>query len=267
MPATFELTLPNDEPVGLIGPWQAGAPASVSFAAGESSAPPDAPVWKVSLPADPLEADQALAEAEAQIAAAESALDEVPARLDAIATSQPRGVSFDAASFGVEAESAEADLLSLLDHARSIEQGRTVSFGAFDFASEAWEQARVQFEAFLGQLQREVLHFAWVETNVEGQILARTTVGWSGDSDTLWLEGADAVQLAIHRRALQVAVKSRALRLRMFSTVTSGAAKLSLLLTTPAGAVLALPAAWKYVTDILAQIKSYQTLIQGGTNG
>ncbi len=266
MPTLFELSLPNDEPIGLVGPWQAGASAPVSFAAGESSAQVDAPVWKVSLPSDADEAEQALSEAEAQIAAAKAALNEIPARFDAITSSQPRGevVSFDAASFAVEADSPEATLLDLLGHARSLEQGRTVSFGVSDFASEAWEQARVQFEAFVAQLQREVFNFAWVETNIDGRLLARTTVGWSGDSNTVWLEQASAEQLSAHQRALQVAVKSRALRLRMFVTVTGGAAKLSLLLTTPAGAVLALPAAWKYVTEILQQIKSYQTLTQGG---
>jgi hypothetical protein len=269
MPTLFELSLPDETPIGLIGPWQAGASMPVSFAAGESAAQSDAPVWKVSLSADPLEAEQALSEAEAQIAAAEAALDEIPARLDAITSARPRGgqVSFDVASFGVEADSPEASMLDLLDHARALEQGRTVSFGVTDFASAAWDQARLQFEAFVGQLQREVFHFAWVETNIEGQLLARTSVGWSGDSSTVWLEDAGAEQFPAHRRALRVAVKSRALRMRMFSTVTGGAAKLSLLLTTPAGAVLALPAAWKYVTEILAQIKSYQTLTQGGSNG
>lgn len=266
MPSIFELSLPNDEPLGLVGPWQAGASTPVSFAAGESSARIDAPVWKVSLPSDADEAEQALSEAEAQVAAAEAALNEVPVRFEAIASAQPRGeaVSFEAATFAVEAGSPEAELLDLLGHVRLMEQGRTVSFGVADYASAAWEQAKVQFEAFVAQLQREVFNFAWVETNIEGQLLARTTVGWSGDSHTVWLERASAEQRSAHQRALQVAVKSRALRLRMFVTVTGGAAKLSLLLTTPAGAVLALPAAWKYVTEILGQIKSYQTLTQGG---
>lgn len=266
MPALFELSLPDDEAIGLIGPWQVAPSAPVSFAAGESVAQVDAPVWKVSLPADEAEAEQALAEAEAQIAAAEAALNEVPARFDAITSAQPRGeqVSFDVASFGVQADSPEAAMFALLEHAQALEQGRTVSFGVSDVASAAWEQAKAQFEAFVGQLQREVFHFAWVETNVDNQLLARTMVGWSGDSDTIWLEDASAEQRSAHRRALRVAVKSRALRLRMFVTVTGGAAKLSVLLTTPAGAVLALPAAWKYVTEILQQIKSYQTLAQGG---
>lgn len=269
MPAIFELTLPEEEPIGLVGPWEAQA-ASVSFALGEAEAGPAAPVWKVSLPADPFEAEQALAQAEAQVAEAEAALATVPARLDALTASAPRGaaVSFEVVSYGFEAETPEAEMFSLLEQARQLEQGRGVeSYAIGDAAYAAWEQARVQFETFTGQLQREVMHFAWVETNVEGQLLARTTVGWSGDSDTVWLVDLDAQQIALHRRSLQVAVKTRALRMRMFSTVTGGAAKLSMLLTTPAGALLALPAAWKYVTEILALIKTHQNLTQGETHG
>jgi hypothetical protein len=70
--------------------------------------------------------------------------------------------------------------------------------------------------------------------------------------------------LDLHLQALRLAVRSRLLRLQLFATVTGGAARLSLLLASPAGAWLALPAAWKYVTEILNQIQTYQTLTQGG---
>lgn len=259
MSAVFELTLPGEEPVGLVGPWEAGL-APVSYALEEAG--PAAPVWKVSLPADPLEADQALVQAEAQVAAAEAALESVPARLDELTASRGAGLSFEASAYGPESE-----MFGLLEQARQLEQGRGVeSYALGDAAFAAWEQARLQFEAFTGQLQREVMHFAWVETNVAGRLLARTTVGWSGDSDTVWLVDLGADEIALHRRSLQVAVKTRALRMRMFSTVTGGAAKLSMLLTSPAGALLALPAAWKYVTEILALIKNHQTLTQGETH-
>jgi hypothetical protein len=268
MPAIFELTLPDEEPVGLIGPWKAEA-APVSFSVGEEAGS-DAPTWKVSLPSDQIEADQALSEAEARIAQAEAALEKIPARLDEITASGPRGtgVSFAVASYGFEEQSPEAEMFGLLEQARQLEQGPAVAAYALgDVTFAAWEQARVQFETFVGQLQREVMHFAWVETNVEGRLLARTTVGWSGDSETVWLEGLGAGQVVLHQRSLQVTVKTRALRMRMFSTVTGGAAKLSVLLTTPAGALLALPAAWKYVTEILELLKTQRNLTQGESNG
>ena len=266
MPATFELSLPDSEPLGLIGPWEAASQKPVAFDAMSAVETSDVPVWRVNLPADETDAHRALNDAEAKVIAAESALQEVPARLESFANRQPKGetVSFDVASFGVGEDSPEASMLDVLNQARTIEQGQAVSYGIGEVANEAWEQAKVQLEAFLGQLQKEVLNFAWVETNLENQLLARTAVGWSGDSNTVWFDQASVEQLNVHRRALHVAVKSRALRMQMFTTVTGGAAKLSLLLTTPAGAVLALPAAWKYVNEILQQVKTYQTLTQGG---
>jgi hypothetical protein len=266
MPGIFELHLPDEEPLGLVGPWEAAPPAPLSFDVGSEPPAPDVPVWRVNLPEDETEAELALSQAEAQLLASESSLDQVPARLEALTSAAPRGggVSFDISSFSVEDGSPEASALDLLAQAQAIEQGRPVSYGLEGLASEAWEHARDQFEAFLGQIQREVLNLAWVETSSGTLLLARTVVGWSGDSNTLWSAETTPGQRQLHRRALTAAVKSRLLRIRIFSTVTGGAAKLALLFTTPAGAVLALPAAWKFVNEILKEIKAYQTLSQGG---
>jgi hypothetical protein len=266
MPGVFEFSVPGEEPVGLAGPWQAAAAAPVSFEAGAAPAPEDVPVWRANLPEDEAEARSALLEAETQLAAAEAALRGVPARLEAVTSSVPRGdgVSFDVSSFSVEPGTPEAELFAVLEHVQDVEQGNPVSYGIGDFASQAWEEARGQFEKFLGQIQREVLNLAWVETNAGTRPLARTSVGWSGDNQTVWLEGLSAQERSLHSRSLDLAVRSRLLRIRMFSTVTGGAAKLSILLVTPAGAVMALPAAWKYVTEILKQVKTYQTLTRGG---
>ncbi|MGE5249611.1 MAG: hypothetical protein ACM3QS_05300 [Bacteroidota bacterium] len=268
MPGVFEVSLPGEEPLGLAGPWQPVPPAAVSFDAGGAAAPPDVPVWRVNLPADPQEASQALSEAEAQLAAAESALRQVPARLEAVTSAgRAGGVSFDAGAAGAEPGSPEADLLELLGHVQAVERGESVSFGIGDIAGQAWEQARDQFGAFVAQIQREVLNLAWVETSAAMRLLARTSVDWSGDNNTVWLDGVDAQERELHGRALQVAIRTRLLRIRMFSTVTGGAAKLSLLLATPAGAVMALPVAWKYVAQILDQVKTYQTIARGGQDG
>lgn len=264
MPGVFEFSIPGEEPVGLAGPWQAGAPRPVSFEAGAEA--DETSVWRANLPEDPLEAQQALREAESQLAAAEAALGAVPERLDAVTSGVPRGdgVSFDVTSFAVEPGSPEAEMFAVLEHVQDVEQGGPVSFGLGDFATKAWEEARAQFEAFVGQVEREVLNLAWVETNAGTRPLARTAVGWNGNNNTAWMAGLSAEERGLHSRALDLAVRSRLLRIRMFSTVTGGAAKLSILLATPAGAVMALPAAWKYVTEILKQVQTYRTLTQGG---
>src|SRR5512143_4327783 len=182
MPGVFELSLPGEEPLGLVGPWQAASAAPVSFDAGGVPAPADAPVWRVSLPADEQEANRALSEAEEQLAAAEAALGQVPRRLDAVVSAQSGagGVSFDTTSFGVDPGSPEADLLGLLAHVQAVEQGQAVSFGIGDIAGAAWEQVRAQFETFLAQIQREDQNFAGVEKKEALRLLPRTSVGWRG---------------------------------------------------------------------------------------
>lgn len=266
MTALFEYSLPAEEPLGLVGPWQASATPAISFAAGEAPSPPNVPLWRANLPADEHLARQALAAAQAHLSRSEAALEGVPASLEELissAATAPGVLSFGLAA-GETENAPQATLLNLLDQARALEQGRAVSFGVGEIASAAWEQARAQFEAFVQQIQREVLNLAWVETRVADVLQARTILGWSGDAETVWQAEAEAAPLDLHVQSLRLAVRSRLLRFRLFVTVTGGAARLSLLLASPAGAWLALPAAWKYVNEILNQIQTYQTLTQGG---
>ena len=46
--------------------------------------------------------------------------------------------------------------------------------------------------------------------------------------------------------------------LQMFATAAEAAAKLSVLLATPAGGLLALPAAWNFVQQVLAGVAKFQ---------
>jgi len=256
----FEYIDPSGASPDPLGLWSA-LPTAVSFDVSGAAPADEAPVWRANLPADPLEAGEALRRAEAQMAASQQALEQVPDRLDDFAKrSQPRAdgvVSFDTASFSVEQGTPEAELLRVMDSVHATETGQ-VSFGVGEMAEEAWAQAKVQFQGFMEQVNREVLHFAWVETAVEGELVARTTVDWGGDSETVWSEDITPDQLSLHGRTLNLAAASRNLKLRMFTTITTGAAKIAVLLATPAGAVMALPAAYKYVNQILAQAREVQ---------
>jgi hypothetical protein len=266
MPDIFEFHTPGEEPLGLVGPWQPGPAAPLSFGVG-SELPPDIPVWRINLPEDEAEAEAALSGAEAQLAATEAELEQVPGRLDQLShafISQSGGISFDVSSSSVEPGSAEAAALSLLAEARAIEQGKPVSYGLGELGSQAWEQARAQFETFAGQLQREVLNLAWVETAIGSQLVARTIVGWSGDNNTAWSEDTSPQQQEQHRRDLDLAIMTRLQRVRLFVKVTGGAARLSVLFASGAGTLLALPVAWKYVQEVLQEVKNYQKLVHGG---
>jgi hypothetical protein len=259
----FEYVDPSGAGADPLGLWSA-PPAAVSFDIGGAAAADEAPVWRANLPADAAAAAETMRRAEAQLAASAQALEGIPNRLDDfVARSRPRGegaVSFDTAAFAVEQGTPEAGLLGVMDSVHAAETGQPVSFGVGEMAGEAWAQAKVQFQGFMDQVNREVLHFAWVETAVAGELVARTSVDWGGDADTVYSADITPDQLALHGRTLSLAAASRNLKLRMFTTITTGAAKIAILLATPAGAVMALPAAYKYVNQILGEARQYQEL-------
>ena len=242
------------EPTGL---WEART-AAVSFEAGAALAD-EAPVWRVNLSRDSRVNEQGFLQARKRLAAAQQALESAPGRLDEFVQRSARG-SEGQVSFSVpEAGSPEAELTSLLDECRLAGSG-TVSFGVGEEMSGALEKAKASFEAFAQSISREMLHFAWVETQVESELIARTSVRWSGNSHTLYNAGITPPQVVQHGQSLHLASASRSLKIRMFTTIATGAVKLTTLLASGGGAVLALPMAYQYVTQILAQVKEYQAL-------
>jgi len=254
-----------NDPFGL---WES-APQTVSFGIGDAeldSPPPAGTVYRLNLPADFEASSAAFRSSEAAIETANAALQSVPSRLDDLTVrtqesrqKQASGVSFDVASLSPE-PGPEGDLLASLADIDRGAAGESVSFGLTEDLSGAWRAAESQFEALIAQIDRDVLHFAWVETNISNQLIARTTVDWSGDAQTVWTESVNDQQIALHQRALYIATQTRNLRLRLFVTVTSGAAKMAVLMATPGGAVLALPAMYQYVIKILKQTKELQSM-------
>jgi len=263
----FETTV-GDE----LGLWSA-APQSeaVSFGVDDESAPPASDLlYRVNLPSNSADADRVFSSTEAAFARIDAALVDVPARLDGLVarTRENESKQSSGLSFAVMPENQESGadgelLMQLADVERSASGLGTegaVSFGLSETVNEAWGSARKQFEALLAQIDRDVLHFAWVETTISGDLIARTSVDWSGDAQTVWNGDANDEQLGLHQRNLRFVTQTRGMRLRLFVTVASGAVKMAGLMATPGGAVLALPAVYQYVTKILAQARELQSI-------
>lgn len=198
-----------------------------------------------------------------RLQSSQEALDSVPDRIENLvgrSQAQARGeVSFAAGPL----PPAEAELLQLLAASgrTAIQTGQPeVSFGLGQDLGAELRKAIAGFQQFTQRIARLIAHFAWVETQVTGHLLARTVVSWTGDMNTLWEDYLEPQQVDLHRRSLTLAITSRAAMLRTFIATTQGAAKLSVLLATPGGAVLALPAAWKYVNQILAELEEIRDL-------
>jgi hypothetical protein len=250
---------------GMLGNWDIpplpGSQA-VSFDA-PALGVEEAPIWRVNLPADPQQAVQQLENTQARLQSSQEALDSVPDRIENL-VNRSRAQARGEVSFAAEPlPPAEAELLRLLNASgqTAIRAGQPeVSFGLGQDLGAEIRKATEGFQQFTQRISRLVAHFAWVETQVAGHLLARTVVGWTGDMNTLWEEYLQPQQVDLHRHSLVLAITSRAAMLRTFIVTTQGAAKLSVLLATPGGAILALPAAWKYVNQILAELEKIRDL-------
>ena len=72
-----------------------------------------------------------------------------------------------------------------------------------------------------------------------------------------WRLGISAPEVMLHQRTLALALQSRDTLLQALAKATQFAVKLaqlSLLLGTPGGVILALPVAWKFINEVLAEV-------------
>lgn len=275
-PVRFEIAgVDAEDPLGL---WTAVPESEVHFGIeDESAAPPDdTPVYRIQLSEDIKAVEAAFGEREARMQQSAQALESIPARLDdLVARTQARQkaaagqvVHFGIDQLGAAEDAAESELLDLLADVDSAGTAthtadEPVEFGIIDETiHSALEQAKSQFNALLNQINREILHYAWVETVLLGETLARTSVDWSGDAETVWNDGISPEQTRLHSRSLRFATRSRALKMRMAMTITGGAAKVAALMTNPAGAALALPVVYRYVSQMLTQARELNMLKQ-----
>jgi hypothetical protein len=248
-------------PSALFGSWDfqssQNAPG-VSF--GVSSAA-EIPVWRTELPADLDEAAQKLAQDEAQLNDSITVLNSTPDRIDALVRqaqmANTAGISFDAASPDPLPE-AEAELLDMVQTINSPAVG--VSFAIGSEQQSDLETAFHQFNDDMTRLLRQVANFAWIETELSGDLVARSVVSWTGDLDTNWASELKEEIYQLHKRSLTQALATRNIALHAVTITAHSALKLSVLLATPGGGLLALPLVWKYVKQIMADVQRYKEI-------
>jgi hypothetical protein len=61
--------------------------------------------------------------------------------------------------------------------------------------------------------------------------------------------------MALHHQSVHLALGSRLALIRLLTIVGAGATKLALRLTIPGAQLLVLPAAWKFVRDVLEELR------------
>lgn len=267
--ATFTLAdgSPAEMAAGFLGFWSPApeqGPSGVSFGAPEEPPPV---IWRCDLPDDPEEASQKMDRAEAGLKASRDALEAGKDRLNALSRVKSGGFAFSLEAFDQELPEPERETLALLSLSQAGrvgvsfdigEQWDSVSFGLLQDTSGRWNQVTQKLKAFLEQLNRVAGHYAWVETRIQNQLMACSTVNWLGDLGTVWSEAPEAQFSLMHERSLRLALDSRAAMLRTFGVISAGAIKLSALLATPAGAILALPAAFHFISQVQAEWAGHQ---------
>lgn len=217
--------------------------------------------WEINLPADPDEANAVLQRRGAYLQASQAMLEAAPENVDQFvqkAGGQRLGeVAYDLIPVG-SLTTAEQDALRLLTY---LEVGPDeVSFAVGEQSRIELEQASQQFESAVERMLRLVSHFSWVETSREGRLSGRTVVNWSGDMHNVWDEWVEPEVYGMHQQAVYQALMTRNIMVHACVVTTQSAAKLAVLLTNPASAILALPVAWKLVDQIMKDVEKYRKI-------
>ena len=212
--------------------------------------------WQVELPADASQAWHILGQQRALLNGAERALPWAEGRLEAIAREAPPP-SADlppnyAATMSVRLRPERELGAWLLAECGVEEYGQLGDLrdGLLGDAREA--------SAFIEQLRRSLRPSATIQTAAGGRPLGHTRVAWLGDVHTLWWRDVNLEEAALHRQTLALALASRQAWMRLALMVTSGAARLAALLSSP----FAIPASYRFITQMLVEFRLFSQALQ-----
>jgi hypothetical protein len=225
-----------------LGVWTVPDGAARSFSVDEGVAPVEMPVWEIKLPADGAEAAGELAGTLEYLGASAQRLQQLQYKLAGL---DPIGTSFG----GTEGISpAEGQLLM------AVENLRSPSFSAGE--DDSWLMQ--QWMAFVEQVKQSLAGYARIQSDWGGAPLGATQVDWLGNFQTRWLTMVTPEGRDLHCQVVRAALTSRLSWFKLVGTVTVGAAGLALKASIPGGQLLLAPAVWRFVTDVIRDVKQIQ---------
>lgn len=258
--SSFEFIDPGGPLVGddIVGLWTSKSVSragrlGLSFSTGSTVRDGDAFSWRTSLPGDRLLATRAITEAETKVESYVNSLALTGSYIDRLATGDKRSWE-EMSRLGIAANEL-GELMKLRSQARLA----GVDFGLVKDISTSVAKLLPQFEEFVNRIQRLITQYANVETLIGDQLIARTVVTWAGDNHTLWMRDAGDTDASLHQRSLALSLKSKDAWVQTFVLIAQSTLKLSILFASGAG-ILALPASWKIVNDLLAQAATLQMI-------
>jgi hypothetical protein len=139
-----------------------------------------------------------------------------------------------------------------------------VSYGLFDRKKQEEQESDLeatrQWRQFLEQVREVMANYARVETGIAGNPIGQTAVSWTGDFRTIWTPDVTVTDMNLHRHNVAVTLQWRLGTLRFVGVVGAGAANVAVKLGVPGGQLLALPAVWNFVKDVLKEWRKLQAL-------
>lgn len=222
-----------DTAQALLGAWAAADAQN-----------PDSPlVWRWEAPSNSRAARQrALAGLDRDCAHIEQAAE----RLSQFADTWQPARRPQAKSFEAQARSPEDALAGALERL-----GAPQAKGLLD----PLQSAREELDAFIRRVRALVSHYAVIETQFNGAVVARTLISWTGDFKSLWRNDLTPEQIRLHERNARAALARRAALIRLMGVIGASATKIALRLSTPGGQLLVLPTLWQFVHDVIEELR------------
>jgi len=255
-PTVFQMIFPGEAgPTDILGLWQ---PLSAESFAIEDPSSQTVTVWRVDLPGDRDQALYALDRQQTNLKLVEQDLPHAAQKIDNFIQMSSQAGQVDSFSFALtEGPANEPD--------RQLAHWLETISGAESFALRSgwfpeWEETSRKANAFFEQVKRSLAHYAWIESTVGGELLGRTSVSWRGDFETLWRSGLAREHALNHERCLAMALASRTAWLHIAILAARSAVQLALLIST--NPVFVLPAALKYLQQILEQYRNMHENLQ-----
>jgi hypothetical protein len=242
----------GEDPLGL---WHVPPDSVLAF--NKVGAPPEEPTWHIELPESPERAQAILA---GQIRAAERTREDLARvsqelagidRTERVSFSRPDGTPDPLLA-------QKTELWEALDTFQSpVSAASATQYSLFDRkdTKRKNEESHRQWLAFVERVQQIVANYARIETTLADFDVGSTTVSWTGDFETTWQPGITVEMMQTHRQSVHLVLSSRIAWIRIVSVVATGAAGLAIKASIPGGQVLLIPAVWKFVRDVLAELR------------
>ena len=236
-----------------LGIWRMADAAPEAYAAPVAPESVEGLRWRIDLPAEKRDAQLALRERLAAAKAREADLDKAARRLSELVV--PAAYALGPGADALAAPAVGPAEAALLAEVERLYRAPIAYAGEGDslprrLLAEKADQLLLQF-------RRLVQYYARVEITVGGRLVGLTVVDWSGDFQTTWQGDVGPAEMTLHLDGVRLALASRQALLRLVGVVTTGALSLAATASVPGGQLLLLPAVYRYVRDVLAELAEY----------